>query len=114
MGERLKFVQGSFFEEVPSADAYVLSTILHDWDDENAARILRSIHASASAGAPLLVLDAVVPEGKQPHGAKWLDLLMLALFAGRERDELQWRTLLSANGFDPVAISDGIVEARSR
>jgi hypothetical protein len=38
---------------------------------------------------------------------------MLALFGGRERDELQWRTLLEANGFEPVAISDGLVEARS-
>jgi SAM-dependent methyltransferase len=113
-GERLEFVQGNFFEEVPSADAYVLSTILHDWDDESAARILRAIHLSASAGARLLVLDAVVPEGNEPHGAKWLDLLMLALFAGRERDELQWRRLLEANGFEPVAISDGLVEARSR
>jgi SAM-dependent methyltransferase len=112
-GERLAFIQGSFFDGVPSADAYVLSTILHDWDDEGAARILRAIHSSASAGARLLVLDAVVPEGNEPHGAKWLDLLMLALFGGRERDELQWRTLLEANGFEPVAISDGLVEARS-
>jgi hypothetical protein len=112
--ERLEFVHGSFFEGVPSGDAYVLSTILHDWDDESAARILRAIHRAAPAGARLLILDAVVPEGNDPHGAKWLDLLMLALFAGRERDELQWRTLLEGNGFDSVAITDGLVEARAR
>ena len=113
-GERLEFVQGSFFEGVPPADTYVLSTILHDWDDESAARILRAIRSSAPEGARLLVLDAVVPEGNEPHPAKWLDLLMLTLFAGRERDEKQWRTLLEANGFEPVAICDGLVEARRR
>lgn len=113
-GDRLTFVGGSFFDAVPSADAYVLSTILHDWDDERAGEILRTIRASAPAGARLLVLDAVVPEGNEPHGAKWLDLLMLALFAGRERDEEQWRALLEANGFEPTAVRDGLVEARCR
>lgn len=113
-GDRLEFVSGSFFESVPRADAYVLSTILHDWSDDEAARILQTIRTSAANDARLLVLDAVVPGGNEPHGAKWLDLLMLALFAGRERDEAQWRALLEANGFEPVRIKDGLVEARCR
>ena len=110
--ERLEFVEGSFFEGVPLGDAYVLSTILHDWDDDGAARILQVIRSCAPTGARLLVLDAVVPEGNEPHGAKWLDLLMLALFAGRERDEAQWRAVLDANGFEPLEIRDGLVAAR--
>ncbi len=40
-------------------------------------------------------------------GAKWLDLLMLALFAGRERTEAQWRALLETAGFEPVRIGGG-------
>ena len=39
---------------------------------------------------------------------------MLALFAGRERDEAQWRALLAAGGFEPVSIEDGLIEARCR
>ena len=113
-GDGLSFVEGSFFDSVPPADAYVLSTILHDWDDEHAARILRTIRSSAGADARLLVLDAVIPDGNEPHGGKWLDLLMLALFAGRERDEAQWRELLTSAGFEPVRIEDGLVEARCR
>ena len=108
------FVAGSFFESVPAGDAYVLSTILHDWDDEHAAAILRTIGAAARPGTPLLLIETVLPPGNDPHGAKWLDLLMLALFAGRERDEAQWRALLDGAGWDPVSLEDGLIEARCR
>lgn len=113
-GDGCTFVAGNFFEDVPPGDVYVLSTILHDWDDERATAILRSIRGAASADARLLVLEAVVPPGNESHGAKWLDLLMLALFGGPERDELQWRTLLSDAGFEPVSMEDGLLEARCR
>jgi O-methyltransferase domain len=112
--ERCTFVAGSFFESVPEGDVYVLSTILHDWDDKSAARILRTIRTHAPVGTRLLIVDAVVPEGNDPHGAKWLDLLMLALFEGRERDESQWQALLTASGFEPVRVVDGLIEARCR
>ena len=114
LGDRIKFVAGDFFEHVPVGDVYVLATILHDWDDERAAAILRTISAAAPAGARLLILESVVPPGNEPHGAKWLDLLMLTLFDGRERDETQWRELLAAGGFEPVSIRDGLIEARCR
>jgi hypothetical protein len=114
-GDRIEFVAGSFFESVPEGgDVYLLATILHDWDDESATRILRTIRASAAPETRLIVLDAVVPPGNEPFGAKWLDLLMLALFAGRERDEPQWRTLLAAGGFEPVRFEERAIEARCR
>jgi hypothetical protein len=111
---RLQFVAGSFFEAVPKGDVYLLATILHDWDDESAAAILRTIRASAAPDARLIILDAVVPPGNEPFGAKWLDLLMLALFGGRERDEAQWRSLLEAGGFEAVAFHERMIEARCR
>ena len=112
LGDRCRFVAGDFFERVPRGDVYVLSTILHDWDDEPAARILRTIRACAPSGARVRILDAVVPDGNGEHGAKWLDLLMLALFAGRERDEAEWRALLGTAGLEPERIADGLIEAR--
>jgi SAM-dependent methyltransferase len=110
----IEFVAGNFFESVPDGDVYVLSTILHDWDDESAAAILRTIRRSAGEGARLVLLEAVIGDGNEPDGAKWLDLLMLALFAGRERNEEQWRELLQRNGFEPTLIRDGLIEARCR
>jgi hypothetical protein len=112
-GDRCTFVGGSFFERVPSGDAFVLSTVLHNWDDASALRILRVVHAAAPDGARLVLLESTVEPGNEPDGAKWLDLLMLALFAGRERSEAQWRSLLAEAGFTPVRIGGGAIEARA-
>jgi hypothetical protein len=111
LGDRIEFVAGSFFEGVPDGDVYLLSTVLHDWDDERAAAILRTVGAAAPSGSRLIVLDAVIEPGNDPDGTKWLDLLILALLGGRERDEAGWRALLEASGFDPVRIEDGLIEA---
>jgi O-methyltransferase domain/Dimerisation domain len=111
-GDRCRFVTGSFFEDVPAGDVYVLSTVLHDWGDEAAADILQTVRTCAPRGARLILLEAVLPTGGEPHWAQWLDLLLLVLFAGRERDEAQWRALLAAGGFEPVSIEDGVIEAR--
>jgi hypothetical protein len=113
-GERLDFIPGSFFERVPEGDVYLLGTILHDWDDSSATKILRTIRAAAPQHARLLVVDAVVPPGNDPFGPKWLDLLMLTLFAGRERNEGQWRALLADGGFEPVRFHERLIEARCR
>lgn len=112
--ERLSFVAGSFFDRVPQGDAYVLSGILHNWDDERAAVMLGTIRAAAPTEARVLVLDSVVPDGNEPDGAKWLDVLMLTLLGGRERDEQQWRALFAATGFEPVRIGTDLIEARLR
>jgi hypothetical protein len=107
----IEFVAGSFFERVPPGDVYILGTILHDWDDEHAAAILRTIRAGAPSGARVLILDSVVEPGNDPHGAKWLDLLMLVLFRGRERTEPEWRALVEGAGLRLEAIQDGLIQA---
>jgi hypothetical protein len=107
--DRIEFVAGSFFEWVPEGDAYVLSGILHDWPDEDAARILRTIHAAAPAHARLLINESVIRPGNDADGAKWLDLLMLVLAGGRERDETQWRELLEGTGFRVESLESPIV-----
>jgi O-methyltransferase domain len=110
-GERLSFVEGSFFESVPQGDVHVLSTIIHDWDDQPALRILRTVRASA--GERLVLIESVVEPGNEPSGAKWLDLLMLVISAGRERTEDEWRTLLTESGWEPVKFHEqGVIEAR--
>jgi hypothetical protein len=107
----IEFVAGSFFEQVPPGDVYVLGTVLHDWDDEHAGAILRTI--GRHRGARVLVVDAVLPPGNEPHRAKWLDLLMLAI-SGRERTEPEWRALIEGAGLELVSLQDGLIEARCR
>lgn len=110
-GDRCVFVEGSFFESVPRGDVHVLGTIIHDWDDESALRILRTIRASA--GERLVLIEAVIQPGNEPQGAKWLDLLMLVISAGRERSEGEWRELLADSGWEPVLFREnGVIEAR--
>ena len=113
-GERIEFVEGDFFERVPAGDAYILSTIIHDWDDERAGAILRTIRDAAPPDGRLVMPDAVLEPGNDPQGSKWLDLLMLALGGGRERYEEEWRALLERGGFEPVRIENGLIEARCR
>jgi hypothetical protein len=114
LGDRITFVAGSFFDRVPQGDVYVLGTVLHDWDDAHAAAILRTIRDCAPPDARVVIIDAVIPPGNDPYGAKWLDLLVLALFAGRERTEGQWRTLLESACLDVDRIHEGLIEARCR
>ena len=110
-GDRLAFVAGSFFEKVPQGDVYILSTILHDWDDERAEAILRTIRTAASEGTRVIVIERVIQPGNDPDGAKWLDLLMLALLDGRERDEAQWRALLERSGLRVDRLGETLIEA---
>jgi hypothetical protein len=112
LGDSVEFVAGSFFESAPRGDAYLLSGILHDWTDERATAILRTIGASAPRGARVLILESVVASGNEPSGAKWLDLLMLVLAGGRERKEPEWRALLGGAGMRVDSVEDGLVQAR--
>ncbi len=109
LGDRCTFAEGSFFESVPHGDVHLLATILHDWDDRSAQRILETVRAAA--GERLIVLDSVIEPGNAPDGAKWLDLLMLTLAGGRERTAEQWRALIGAAGWRPTRIGPGIIEA---
>jgi O-methyltransferase domain len=102
--------RGSFFDSVPPGDVHVLSTIVHDWDDDSARRILETVRSSA--GERLVLLDAVIEPGNEPQGAKWLDLLMLVIARGRERTEAEWRGLLATAGWEPARFGVGVIEAR--
>lgn len=97
--DRVEVVAGNFFESVPPADVYVLSFILHDWDDEKCRRILGSIRAAARPGARLVVVEGVVPPGDEPHFTKAIDLVMLAMQGGKERTADEFAQLLSSAGF---------------
>ncbi|MEV6371254.1 methyltransferase [Micromonospora musae] len=97
--KRAEVVAGDFFEAVPTADVYVLSAVLQDWNNATAGRILANVAKAASAGARLVVIDMVVPEGDAPHPTKMIDITMLGMLGGRQRSETEWRRLLADAGF---------------
>jgi O-methyltransferase domain/Dimerisation domain len=102
LADRAGCVVGDFFDAVPAgADAYLLSRVLHDWDDGDAQRILGTCRNAMPAGARLLIVEAIVPERAHdgPEAVR-MDLHMLILFSARERTEAQFRDLLASAGFD--------------
>src|SRR6188472_3061350 len=89
LADRAECRVGDFFAAVPAgADAYLLSRVIHDWDDADAVRILATCRAAMDAGARLLLVEAVLPEhARERPEAIRMDLHMLILFGARERAE---------------------------
>ena len=99
LGDRLSAESGDFFEAVPAgADTYLLSLVLHDWDDERAGKILENVRIAAKPGATIIALEPVMPAGDEPHMSKMLDLTMLAMTGGLERTEDEHRQLFERAG----------------
>ncbi len=103
LDDRAEVTAGSFFDPLPEgADAYLLSDILHDWDDEHAHRILgRCVEALAPDGRVLVV----EPVGGR-RAATEFDLAMLAIFGGRERRVEEFRDLGAPHGL----VLDGVTD----
>ncbi len=118
--DRIENVEGSFLEYVPKgADAYLLRWIIHDWAEPQVATILEMLHQALEPTAHLILAECVIPEEPEFGFGKWLDLQMLVSFGGRERTESEYRTLLSAAGFDlqevvPTASSLSLIIAKPK
>lgn len=100
VAQRCTRTGGSFFESVPDgADAYLMKTVIHDWDDEKSLAILRNIRTAIAADGKLLLFEMVLPEGAPHHPGTLLDLEMLVHAGGRERTPREYGDLLSRGGF---------------
>ncbi len=96
---RTEFVAGSFFEAVPKGgDVYILKRVIHDWDDDRAANILRNCRAAMPPSGRVLVAERITGEGNDPDLNKYLDIVMLAVTGGVERTEQQFAQLLARSG----------------
>jgi hypothetical protein len=93
-------VGGDFFVDVPAgAEAYLLSRVIHDWDDDEALAILRTCRRAMPATATLLLVEALLPErAADDPAAVRMDLHMLTLLHGRERTRAEFAALLEAAG----------------
>jgi hypothetical protein len=120
LSDRCATVAGDFFKAVPQGgDAYILKNIIHDWDDDRAAQILRNIGAVLPAGGRVLLVESVIYPGNEPSLGKIMDLEMLAMAGGRERTEEEFRALFDRAGFRltrivPTKSPLSVIEARPK
>jgi O-methyltransferase domain len=106
-----------FFEQVPSGcRAYVMKSVIHDWDDESAHKILVNCRRAVPKDGALLLVELVLAEGNLPSLGKTIDVAMMVLTGGKERTEQEYRDLLSAAGFRlnqvyPTSADYNVIEA---
>jgi hypothetical protein len=107
--DRCEVVTGDFFVSVPAADAYVLKSVIHDWDDERSVTILSRIReAMPPHGVLFLVEPVLVDEPAALPAQRMLlmsDLNMLVCTGGRERTESEFGALLAAAGLRLTAVT---------
>jgi len=101
MTDRVEFVAGDFFAAVPDGDAYLIKSCLHNFSDEQVIEILRVL---GRAGAPVLIVETMIPAGNTPHYSKFDDIEMMAIAGGADRTEREWAALVDAAGLTPRAV----------
>lgn len=117
LSDRCTFFPGSFFAPLPSdglasgGDVYVLSRILHDWNDDDASAILRRCAEAAGSAGRVLVIEQLVATSETSSMTTTMDLRMLAVFGGQERSLDEYRTLAAAAG---LSLQENIVTKAGR
>ncbi len=99
LAKRVEIVGGSFFEQVPAADLYMLKQILHDWDDHECREILACIRAAMNPGARVAIIDHVLSDVPEPSESLSTDIAMMVWDTGRERKLGEFSALFAASGF---------------
>jgi hypothetical protein len=117
VNDRVTIESGDFFKNVPTgADAYILSHVIHDWDEDQCLTILGNVRKAMNPTGRLLLVEMVLPLGDTPHPGKMLDMTMLVSMGGQERTEVEYGSLLSKAGFRltqvvPTSSAVSILEA---
>jgi hypothetical protein len=98
---RVEIIQGDFFTEVPAnGDIYIMKNILHDWNDGDAARILKNVYRAMPENSKLLVIEALISNDNRYSFGKMIDVLMLVVTReGRERTKVEFERLFQVSGF---------------
>jgi hypothetical protein len=116
LADRCQVLAGDFFEQVPSADCYLLANVLHDWDDQRSIELLRNCRKAMRGAGRVLIIERLIPEdGADPVPTLLSDINMLVLTGGRERTNREYGALLAAAGLrpagvTPVAFPYGVIE----
>ncbi|OBG26972.1 hydroxyneurosporene methyltransferase [Mycobacterium alsense] len=98
--DRVRVVEGSFFDAIPEGgDAYVLKSVIHDWPDDDAVRILANVRRACQVGKHVLLVESVIPGHDREFPGKLTDLEMLVVAGARERTAAEYGRLMDRAGF---------------
>jgi O-methyltransferase domain len=117
IAERCEIIEGDFFQFVPAdGDAYILSRVIHDWDEAAALKILGNCRSAIRSDGWLLLVEGVAKPPNEPDPNKFLDVWFIG-GGGCERTEAEYSTLLRRAGFGlvrvvPLGGSSAILESR--
>ncbi len=121
VSDRAEFLAGDFFETIPAiAEAIILKSVIHDWNDERSALILRNCRQALPENGTLLLVERIMPESPtvtdEDRAHAMSDLNMLRGPGGLERTGNEYRRLLSESGFRPTSVHPAgrfsVIEAR--
>lgn len=107
----------NFFEQIPAGcRAYLMKSVIHDWDEEQARIILANCRKAIPKDGVLLLVEWDLLAENVPSNGKFVDLVMLVLTGGRERSTDEYRELLASAGFRlnkvfPTAAQFAVIEA---
>jgi hypothetical protein len=106
---RCEFVAGDFFEQVPDgADAYILKSVIHDWDDPRSIAILRNIHKAMPPQATVLLVEMTFPARVDQTPRSQIisrsDVNVLVNVGGHERTEAEFAAIFHAAGFQLTSV----------
>jgi hypothetical protein len=98
-GARMRVVGGSMFDAVPAGgDAYIFSTVLRCFDDDEVLPALRRCREAMHPGARLVAIEMVYPEGPAVPLRGMADLQAMVVYGGRDRTPGEWRALFGRAG----------------
>jgi hypothetical protein len=123
ISDRVEFVAGDFFNSVPAiADAIILKSVIHDWNDARSISILRNCREALPSNGKLLLAERLMPEHPtatdEDKAHAMSDLNMMRGPGGCERTKGQYRELLEQSGFALASVHPAgrfnLIEAHPR
>lgn len=101
LADRCKVVGGDFFVEVPVGyDAYIVKSVVHDWNDAKATAILKQCRNAMTDNSRLLIIEEVVVPGQMLNNPnRFVDLDLMVHLGGKERTESEYAEIMRDAGF---------------
>ncbi|MER5494358.1 methyltransferase [Streptomyces sp. NPDC002490] len=119
LADRVTVLAGSFFDPLPRADLFLLKAVLHNWDDASCTTLLGRCREALAPGGRVVVVEMPLGPPGESGFAPLLDLDMLAVLPGRERELGEYDALFEAAGLrrtrvTPTRSPQSLIEAVAR